>query len=62
MKVKIKGNLENTAKVIAQRNKTEGITQQIKFKERRAKLKSKLKQETECSSLETQSWEFQEVN
>ncbi|XXN13718.1 MAG: hypothetical protein AAI978_00525 [Candidatus Hodgkinia cicadicola] len=55
-------NLENITKALTQRNKTEGIIQQIKFKDRRRKLKSKLKQEQPNTSLETQSWEFQEVN
>ncbi|XXM93247.1 MAG: hypothetical protein AAI946_00505 [Candidatus Hodgkinia cicadicola] len=55
-------NLESITKALAQRNRTEGITQQIRFKQRYSKSKPKLRQNSAHASLELHSWEFQEIN
>ncbi|XXN19681.1 MAG: hypothetical protein AAJB65_00465 [Candidatus Hodgkinia cicadicola] len=62
MKIKVKGsNLENIIKAINQRNRIEGISRQIRFKERYLKLKSKSNPPAHAN-LNTHSWEFQEIN
>ncbi|WGS83435.1 MAG: hypothetical protein P3M74_00255 [Candidatus Hodgkinia cicadicola] len=64
MKAKVENNnLETAIKLLAQRSKAEGITQQIRFKKQWTKLKPKAKPNLEpTTSLEALSWELQEVD